>query len=105
MNNLSIRPTEEVLTHEQECKCPKCTTPQPPPPQRPQYTPTWSTVKVIDFDMSFSNMILFMIKWAFAAIPAMIIIFAATMFLFAALGMFGIGLGSLIGGPTPTPIK
>ena len=32
-------------------------------------------VKVIDFDMSFINMVLFMVKWVVASIPAMIILF------------------------------
>ena len=32
-------------------------------------------VRIIDFDMPFNSMVLFMIKWALASIPAIIIIF------------------------------
>jgi len=32
-------------------------------------------VKVIDFNMSFGSMVLFMVKWVIASIPAMIILF------------------------------
>ena len=32
-------------------------------------------VKVIDFDMEFGSMVTFMVKWAIASIPAMIILF------------------------------
>ena len=32
-------------------------------------------VKVIDFDMEFGSMVIFIIKWTIASIPAMIILF------------------------------
>jgi uncharacterized membrane protein YvbJ len=43
-------------------------------------------VTVVDFDMKFGSMILFMVKWAVAAIPAMIILFFAVLFAFMFLG-------------------
>jgi len=50
----------------------------PPAPQR---------ISVVDFDMPFGRMVVFMIKWAFAAIPALIVIWAVVficLFIFAA---------------------
>jgi hypothetical protein len=54
-------------------------------------------VIVVDFDMTFGSMVLFMVKWTLAAIPAMIILF----FLFAVVsaifgGMFAALLGGLL---------
>jgi uncharacterized membrane protein YvbJ len=47
-------------------------------------------VVVVDFRMSFNSMIIFMIKWAIAAIPAMILLFFIGMILIAILaGMRG----------------
>lgn len=71
-------------------------------------------VVVTDFDMSFGSMVLFMVKWAFASIPALILIIGISCAL--VIGM-GIGVGALtnlpgaINGltekiqatPTPTP--
>jgi hypothetical protein len=88
MNNLSILPNNIADD-------PPAATPPPAPPPKRQ-SPTWSYVKVIDFDMSFGNMVLFMIKWAFAAIPALLMIFLITGMLFGALGMLGYGFGSLL---------
>jgi len=49
-------------------------------------------VVVIDVQMSFNSMVWFMVKWALASIPALIILFV--MF-FIALGMLG-GLGKFL---------
>jgi hypothetical protein len=46
-------------------------------------------VIVTDFDMSFGNMVGFMIKWAFAAVPAAIIIFMLVMMGMALLAALG----------------
>lgn len=40
----------------------------------PERTPT-SRVTVVDFDMPFGSMVVFMLKWGLAAIPAMLILF------------------------------
>ena len=48
-------------------------------------SPTYTKVKVVDFEMSFGNMTVFMVKWAFASIPAVIIIFAICMLILAGL--------------------
>lgn len=57
------------------------------------------TVRVIDVDMSFWNMVGFMFKWAFAAIPALLAIaFVCFIVVFAFMlivGGLGAGLGSL----------
>ena len=37
-------------------------------------TTDYSEVRVVDIDMQFGSMVSFMVKWAFAAIPAVIII-------------------------------
>ena len=43
-------------------------------PNQPYTPPLISHVTVRDFDMPFMSMVVFMIKWALASIPAMIII-------------------------------
>jgi hypothetical protein len=48
--------------------------PPPPAPKRPQNSQTYSNVKVLDFEMSFSKMVWFMVKFSFATIPAALII-------------------------------
>lgn len=50
------------------------------------------TVKVIDVDMSFSNMVGFMIKWAFATIPALIAVGGIVFIIFLAFAAFGVAL-------------
>lgn len=52
----------------------------------PDYSEKPHRVVVIDFDMKFTSMIIFMLKWALAAIPAMIIFFFAAAFALAFLG-------------------
>ena len=49
---------------------------------------TAQEVRVTDFDMKFGSMVLFMIKWALASIPAFII-------LFIIFGIFFLIFGSL----------
>ena len=46
------------------------------------------TVKVSDIDMPFGSMIVFMVKWAIASIPAILIL----MVLFAIFGGFFVGI-------------
>jgi hypothetical protein len=65
MNNLSILPNDNITDD-----------PPPPPPVRGlPPPPIYTNVKVLDFEMSFSKMVTFMVKVSFAAIPAAIIIF------------------------------
>lgn len=49
-------------------------------------------VQVVDFDMPFGSMVGFMVKWAIAAIPALLILTALGLMLVAALGGV-VGLG------------
>ena len=49
----------------------------------------FSYVNVIDFDMSFINMVVFMIKWVIASIPAIIILF----FIFVIFNIITTGMG------------
>lgn len=59
--------------------------PPPAPVQQPLAStppPALQRISVVDFDMPFGRMVVFMIKWAFAAIPALIVIW---MVLFACL--------------------
>ena len=44
-------------------------------------------VTVVDFQMSFSSMVAFMVKWSLAAIPAVIILTLAVFAVFVAIGM------------------
>ncbi len=52
----------------------------------------FKNVKVIDFDMTFSSMVGFMIKWALASIPALIILFMLWILL---VSIFGVSMVSL----------
>ena len=47
-------------------------TPPPLPPRIPRHRP--APVAVVDFDMPFGSMVVFLVKWALAAIPAMFIV-------------------------------
>lgn len=51
-------------------------------------------VVVVDLSMSFSSMVVFMIKWSIASIPAMIVLFLIGMVLFA---LFAGAAGGLLG--------
>ena len=53
----------------------------------PRATP--SRVQIIDVDMPFASMVGFMIKWALASIPALIILFCIVGFGVAVLGGIG----------------
>jgi len=47
-------------------------------------------VVVVDFKMSFGSMIIFMVKWVIAAIPAMIVVFIILLIFLSILrGMMG----------------
>ena len=46
-----------------------------------------SPVVVTDIQMRFSSMVLFMVKWALASIPALIILFFLGVFLFSGFGI------------------
>jgi hypothetical protein len=52
-------------------------------------------VVVTDFEMSFRSMVIFMCKWAVAAIPAALILFCLLIGLAMAFGVFGAILGGL----------
>ena len=49
-------------------------------------------VKVVDFNMEFTSMVWFMIKWALASIPAIIILFILWALL---VSIFGVSMVSL----------
>jgi hypothetical protein len=67
---------------------------RPPAPPRPIYQPP-PRVIVADFEMNFGSMIWFMIKWAFASIPAMIVI-GGVAFVFIVIGSIALAaLGGL----------
>lgn len=51
-----------------------------------------SNVTVVDIKMPFLSMVVFMVKWAIAAIPAFIILFFLISFIMALFGHFG-GMG------------
>jgi len=53
---------------------------------------TSQEIKVTDFDMKFGSMVLFMIKWALASIPAFIILFILMTLL---VSIFGVTMVSL----------
>jgi ABC-type Na+ efflux pump permease subunit len=92
MDNLSILPNDNISDE------------PPAPPPIPKWAlvealakaPTYQKVKVVDIEMSFGSMVIFMVKWAFAAIPAVIMIFGICLFILAALTAGGYGVGSML---------
>lgn len=56
-----------------------------------------SPVVVTDVQMRFSSMVLFMVKWALASIPALLILFAIGVGLFFAFGILTATLGGMWG--------
>lgn len=70
---------------------------EPPTAPAPRVQPTMTRVVVTDFDMPFWSIVILLVKWAIAAIPAAIIlIFIATISI-VALGGTGATLRSLAG--------
>lgn len=61
--------------------------------------PQRQEVTVTDIKMSFGSMVWFMVKWAFASIPALIIVFgviiAVNIIILMILGALGVGLGAV----------
>lgn len=49
-------------------------------------------VAVTDISMPFGSMVVFMIKWALASIPAMIILFCIWLLFAAVFSLLGVGL-------------
>lgn len=56
-------------------------------------TPRPQEVTVVDFRMPFMAMVWFMVKWAFASIPALIIVFLAVIALLSFFGGLFAGFG------------
>jgi len=52
-------------------------------------------VRVVDIKMPFGSMVIFMVKWAIASIPALIILFVLAAIV---VGFFGGFLGGISGG-------
>jgi hypothetical protein len=50
------------------------------------------SVRVVDIEMPFSSMVGFMVKWAFATIPAVIVIGGLIFIIFLAAAAFGVAL-------------
>jgi hypothetical protein len=67
----------------------------PPLPNSPRNESAPQRISVVDFDMPFGRMVVFMIKWAFAAIPALIIIWAVVFTVFFILALFFGGIAAL----------
>lgn len=66
-------------------------TPPPPPARRPEpiVFPEQMAVRVVDIKMPFWSMVVFMVKWAIASIPAFIILaFIGTLLIALFGGMF-----------------
>jgi len=92
MNNLSILPNDNIAGD------PPAPPSPPAPPRRANYpSQTYQNVRVVDIEMGFGSMVVFMIKWAFASIPAVIAIFAIFMLIFVGLGGGAAILAALAG--------
>jgi hypothetical protein len=57
---------------------------------------TITTVRIADIEMGFGSMVRFMVKWAFAAIPAIIIIFIICFIIGLFFTLIGVGLTGAI---------
>jgi hypothetical protein len=69
--------------------------PQPPRvPIEQSFPSAPQRISVVDFDMPFGRMVVFMIKWTFAAIPALIVIWAVV---FVCLLIFAAFFGEIAG--------
>jgi hypothetical protein len=75
--------------------CVYCNAPRPAsltstPASRQPASPSSAVqrVTVVDVDMKFASMVTFMVKWAFAAIPALIIIFVISFVILLILSAF-----------------
>lgn len=94
-----MKPCPDCATenHDQAVECKKCLRPFGGYVQGRQLAPTAvdlaQTVRIVDLNMPFMSMVTLMIKWAFATIPAMIVLIAAAMLIVAFFG----GLGLLAG--------
>jgi len=62
--------------------------------------PRGADVVLVDIDIPFLSMVKFMVKWAFASIPAMIIVFMIWILAFAAFGSIATLFGLLGAGMT-----
>jgi hypothetical protein len=67
----------------------------PPLPSPPRNESVPQRISVVDFDMPFGRMIVFMIKWAFAAIPALVIIWTVLFVLFLIATLFFSSIAAL----------
>ena len=65
------------------------TPPVAPAPQIRAIRHDESRVVITDINMRFDSMVVFMVKWAFASIPAFIIVVGITILVLALLGLFG----------------
>lgn len=54
-------------------------------------------VTITDIEMPFGSLIVLMVKWAFAAIPAIILVFTIIFVVFLAVVAVGGGVGAIIG--------
>ena len=72
-----------------------------PPPPPPPYAPTPQSVVVTDIDMTIGAMCRFMVKWAIAAIPAIIVIWALMISVLVILGLAFGGIFHTIMGSSP----
>ena len=77
---------ENYIDEKLQDKCPVCGAFNESPMEAYAGYPNAKYVKVVDFDMSFINMINFMVKWVIASIPAMIILFIIFVILFSIFG-------------------
>jgi len=69
-------PDKTTVTHKTEIKCLKCGIRGFADEEYCPYCGAKYPLKavIVDFDMRFSSMVLFMVKWAIASIPAFIIL-------------------------------
>jgi len=84
--------------HDQAAECKQCRRPFPEHTPQPATPPSrWAAapVTVTDINMPFGSMVWFMVKWAVATIPALIILFVAGAICVAVLGGIGLGLRGL----------
>ncbi len=94
---MKVCPACGAENHDQAVECKKCLKPFPGyvagRPLAPKAADLAQPVRITDVDMPFGSMVWFMVKWAIATIPALIILMFVGAVLIAILsGFFGLGL-------------
>jgi hypothetical protein len=94
ITNPDIHPTSSTITPRRPVQSERAKVAIQPTSHPSAASPSIQQVIVTDIHMPFGSMVGFMVKWAIASIPAVIILFVLGVVLSAVFGSFILGLGS-----------